>query len=191
MLAFKKRIFVNTCVLMIAFVGSYEKINAQKNTENNITIDDGLINNEVTAIHQDRYGFIWFGTRGGLNKYNGYEFNTIRAVPGSSNNLSNQAVEVIAESKNTLWIGNKTGGLNSYDILTDSITHYNPPVSVKIQEIKSLLVTHSGDLFIGALHGLYILRKGKFIVVDNSLTVTALAQGANKEIWVGSGFGLL
>jgi signal transduction histidine kinase/ligand-binding sensor domain-containing protein/DNA-binding response OmpR family regulator len=162
----------------------------QVSVENNITIDNGLINNEVTAIHQDRYGFIWFGTRGGLNKYNGYEFNTIRSVPGSSNNLPNQAVEVIAESGNLLWIGNKTGGLNSYDILTDSITHYNPPAAVKIQEIKSLLVTKSGDLFIGALHGLYILRKGIFVTVDNRLTVSSLARDSADGIWVGTVFGL-
>lgn len=190
MLAVENKTFVKIFVFLMALLCHVGKIAAQSNAENNITIDDGLINNEITAIHQDAYGFIWLGTRGGLNKYNGYEFTTIRATPGSTNNLHSQAVEVIAESKNILWIGNKTGGLNRYDILTDSITHYNPPATVKIHEIKSLLVTKSGDLFIGALHGLYILRKGKFLIVDNALTVTALAQDDQEGIWVGSTFGL-
>ncbi|MDE3184365.1 MAG: response regulator [Bacteroidota bacterium] len=163
---------------------------SQLNAENNITTDNGLINNEVTAIHQDRFGFIWFGTRGGLNKYNGYDFNTIRSNPGSSNNLSNQAVEVIAEYRNTLWIGNKTGGLNSFDFLTDSITHYDPPKSVKIQEIKALLAEKNGNLFIGALHGLYIFRDGKFSIVNDKLTVYAIAEDKKGRIWVGSGIGL-
>ncbi|MDE3235113.1 MAG: hypothetical protein KGO81_04085, partial [Bacteroidota bacterium] len=162
----------------------------QTTVENNITIDNGLINNEVTAIHQDAYGFIWFGTRGGLNKYNGYDFNTLRSTPSSINNLSNQAVEVIAEYKNTLWIGNKIGGLNSYDILSDSITHYNSSGVIKIQEIKSLLVNKSGELFIGALHGLYILKNGKFTIVDKTLTINALSEDTKGNIWVGTNFGL-
>lgn len=163
---------------------------AQTSIENNITIDNGLINNEVTAIHQDAYGFLWFGTRGGLNKYNGYDVNTLRSTPGSVNNLSNQAVEVIAEYKNTLWIGNKIGGLNSYNLLSDSITHYNSTDVIKIQEIKSLLVDSAGTLYIGALHGFYILKDGKFTVVDNHHIINALAQDAQGRIWVGASIGL-
>ncbi|MBI1342307.1 MAG: response regulator [Terrimonas sp.] len=185
-----KRGGINIAIVMVAMLGYTLNSLAQTNIENNITIDDGLINNEVTAIHQDRYGFIWFGTRGGLNKYNGYDFNVIRSDPGSLNNLSNQAVEVIAEYKNTLWIGNKTGGLNSYDFLSDSITHYRPADSVRIQEIKSLLADKSGNLFIGALHGLYLLKGGEFITIDKNLTVNALAEDDNGSIWVGSTFGL-
>jgi signal transduction histidine kinase/ligand-binding sensor domain-containing protein/DNA-binding response OmpR family regulator len=158
--------------------------------QDHITIDDGLINNEVTAIHQDAYGFIWIGTRGGLNKYNGYDFSTIRSVPGSVNNLSNQAVEVMAESGNTLWIGNKTGGLNSYDFITETIRHYTPPDSVKIQEIKSLLVDPSGRLYIGSLHGLYVLYNDHFYTIDNRLTVNALARDAQGNIWAGTVNGL-
>lgn len=158
--------------------------------QTNITIESGLINNEVTAIHQDSYGFMWFGTRGGLNRYNGYDFNIIRSNPGSRNNLSNQAVEVIAEHEHTLWIGNKTGGLNSYDLRSDSITHYNPPDSIKIQEIKSLLTNKNGDLFIGCLHGLYLLRGGQFYIIDKQLTVNALALDEEGDLWIGAVTGL-
>ena len=185
----KTPIFVFSIFFLLGLL-QYGSSFSQLNAENNITTDNGLINNEVTAIHQDRFGFIWFGTRGGLNKYNGYDFNTIRSNPGSSNNLSNQAVEVIAEYRNTLWIGNKTGGLNSFDFLTDSITHYDPPKSVKIQEIKALLADKNGNLFIGALHGLYIFRDGKFSIVNDKLTVYAIAEDKKGRIWVGSGIGL-
>lgn len=168
----------------------FQLVSAQINAENNITIDDGLINNEVTAIHQDKYGFMWFGTRGGLNKYNGYDFNTIRSKPSSTNNLTNQAVEAIAEYKNILWIGNKAGGLNSYDFLTDSIQHYTPPKTVKIQEIKALLANEDGTLFIGAIHGLYTFKNGKFKIVNDKTSVYAIAKDAKGQIWVGSGAGL-
>jgi signal transduction histidine kinase/ligand-binding sensor domain-containing protein/DNA-binding response OmpR family regulator len=177
-------------LFIVAFCTFFVSAYPQTTKENNITIDDGLINNEVTAIHQDKYGFIWFATRGGLNKYDGYEFKTISSAPNSFNSFSNQAVEVIAESNDILWIGNKTGGLSKYDIRTTAIRHYNPPNNIKIQEIRTLLVSHSGDLFIGSLHGLYILRNEHFIAVDNSLTVSALVQDSTGTIWVGSVYGL-
>ncbi len=190
MLHRKKKEGVSIGILMTALLIHCTCLTAQITVQNNITIDNGLINNEVTAIHQDAYGFIWFGTRGGLNKYNGYDFTTIRSAPASVNNLSNQAVEVIAEYRNTLWIGNKTGGLNSYDFLSDSIRHYNPPDSVKVREIKSLMTDRSGALFIGSLHGLYILKDQQFFTIDNKLTVNALAQDEAGVIWVGTVTGL-
>ncbi|MDE3253253.1 MAG: hypothetical protein KGO92_10635, partial [Bacteroidota bacterium] len=186
----KKKENLRFCFCLIAFLCCHIPAPAQTVIQNNITIDDGLINNEVTAIHQDAYGFIWFGTRGGLNKYDGYTFNTLRSTPGAANNPTNQAVEVIAEYKNTLWIGNKTGGLSSYNILTDSITHYHPPADVKIQEIKTLLADNAGNIWIGSLHGLYIYRNGAFVTMDKNLTVNALVQDDQGGIWVGTVLGL-
>jgi len=185
----KLKNFWITCIAAFAFYPA-NTINAQISNHQNITINDGLVNNEVTAIYQDTYGFMWFGTRGGLNRYNGYDFSTLRSNPGSTNNLTNQAVEVITEYKNTLWIGNKVGGLNSYDILTDSITHYPSTATIKIQEIKSLLVNPKGDLYIGALHGFFFLQNKKISVIDNTITVFALAQDNKGMIWVGTNKGL-
>lgn len=176
-------------ILLLIFIDS--EIVAQINAENNITINNGLINNEVTSIHQDKYGFMWFGTRGGLNKYNSYDFSTIGSNPKSANYLANQAVEAIAEFKNMLWIGNKTGGLNSYNLLTDSITHYTPPKNVNIQEIKSLHVDQTGTLYIGAVRGFYLLRKGKFETIDQNVTVYSITQDKQGNIWAGTTMGLL
>lgn len=41
---------------------------------NRLTTDDGLSNNYVYDLLQDRYGFIWFATDDGLNRFDGYEF---------------------------------------------------------------------------------------------------------------------
>ena len=44
-----------------------------------VSTSDGLVNNEVTSIIQDKNGFIWFGTRGGLTAFDGYEMKLLNS----------------------------------------------------------------------------------------------------------------
>jgi len=71
---------------------------------------DGLSHNSVYAIHQDREGFMWFGTLDGLNRYDGYEFVIYRHDPTDSTSLSHNLVRTIFEDADgTLWIGTQDG----------------------------------------------------------------------------------
>ena len=89
-------------------------------------VRDGLSKNEVTSIIRDHDGFLWFGTRGGLNRYDGYEFVEFQPEPGLKNTLHNPSVERIYEdSRGYLWIGTKSGGLSRMDLETRSITGIN------------------------------------------------------------------
>ncbi|HEY6435388.1 MAG TPA: two-component regulator propeller domain-containing protein, partial [Ignavibacteriaceae bacterium] len=54
----------------------------------NLTTKNGLSNNKVNAILQDKIGFIWFGTEDGLNCFDGYEFKVFRNNPSDSNSIS-------------------------------------------------------------------------------------------------------
>ena len=40
-----------------------------------LSIAEGLPHNTINAITQDNHGFIWFGTRNGLCRYDGYNIN--------------------------------------------------------------------------------------------------------------------
>lgn len=179
-------------VLLLA--GGYSQAWGQNFAGSVLTIDQGLINNEVAAIHQDKYGFLWFGTRGGLNRYDGYEFKVIRSHPRSKNNLSNQAVECIYEGENNnLWIGTKSGGLDRYDMRYDTIYHHIPPEksNVNIQSIQSLLES-DGHLYIGALNGLYQynIRTKQYKCIQGKVKVSALAKKGKSGFWMGTNEGL-
>ncbi len=52
-----------------------------------ITINDGLSQGMVGAIAQDRHGFMWFGTKDGLNRYDGYTFSVFRHDVADTNSL--------------------------------------------------------------------------------------------------------
>jgi ligand-binding sensor domain-containing protein len=177
---------------LIVLILNSDNCFAQTNLEEPITINNGLINNEVTAIHQDKYGFLWLGTRGGLDRYDGYDFKLIGHNPQLKNTLTNQSVEVIAEDEfqDILWIGTKSGGLNSYNLLTDSVSSYHPPLNIKIQEIKCLSVDKFGTLFIGALNGFYCYKKGKFEIINDHQLTNAVKIDSKGRVWVGTSNGL-
>ena len=81
---------------------------------------DGLSNNQVTAIHRDAKGFMWFGTASGLNRYDGYEVKVYRNQSGNPNSLPDNYVAGIQEDRDgQLWI--RTGsGYSIYCPATDS-----------------------------------------------------------------------
>ncbi len=82
---------------------------------NRLSINDGLSQNLISAIHQDQYGSIWVGTKDGLNKYNGYSFRIFKHDPFDPYSLSDNFIKTIfCDSRGRLWVGTHSGGLNLY-----------------------------------------------------------------------------
>jgi ligand-binding sensor domain-containing protein len=80
-----------------------------------LTKKEGLSNNYVLDIYQDKYGFIWIGTLDGLNRYDAYDFEIFRHDPADSLSISGNLITSITEDiYGNLWIGTKNG-LNKYD----------------------------------------------------------------------------
>jgi signal transduction histidine kinase/ligand-binding sensor domain-containing protein/DNA-binding response OmpR family regulator len=73
-------------------------------------IEHGLSNNAVTSIYQDRYGFMWFGTYDGLNRYDGYKFKIFKNRLNDTTSLANNRILSIYEGPdNNLWVGTAQG----------------------------------------------------------------------------------
>ncbi len=82
----------------------------------NLTVTNGLSDNRVTCFHKDKKGFMWIGTRNGLNRYDGHSFKIYK--PSAGNSISNEVVNDIAEdSKGRIWVATMEG-LNIYDPAT-------------------------------------------------------------------------
>lgn len=83
------------------------------------TVENGLTQNSVTCLLQDRNGFIWVGTMDGLNRFDGYEFSHFKHQPGDSASLAAPYINCLFEDKTgRIWIGTDRGGvsiLNPYD----------------------------------------------------------------------------
>ncbi len=117
-----------------------------------LTNKDGLSQNTVFAIAQDRQGFMWFGTKVGLNRYDGYSFRTF------NKGLSEGFIRALREDpEGALWIGTYGGGLNRFDPVTETFTHYkndpDNPASLSDDDIRALIVDRSGSLWVGTRGG--------------------------------------
>jgi len=72
--------------------------------------DNGLPNNTVVASLQDRRGFMWFGTKEGLVRFDGFQFRTYLHNPSVSNSLLNNFISAINEDDDGwIWIGTPEG----------------------------------------------------------------------------------
>jgi signal transduction histidine kinase/ligand-binding sensor domain-containing protein/DNA-binding response OmpR family regulator len=80
-----------------------------------LTTEDGLSQNAVFAIFQDSRGFMWFGTKDGLNRYDGYSFTIYQHNPFDSTSISANYITALFEDRQgNLWIGTYDGGLNRF-----------------------------------------------------------------------------
>jgi ligand-binding sensor domain-containing protein len=76
----------------------------------------GLSSNDISCVYEDKKGFIWVGTRDGLNKFDGRVFKKFRNNPTDSNSLSSNNVNaIIQDAQGIFWIASKDGGLTRYD----------------------------------------------------------------------------
>ncbi len=74
-------------------------------TFRNFTTADGLSQTYVYCITQDAHGFIWAGTRDGLNRFDGYTFKQYHHIEGDSTSLPHDVVSAFAkDSKGNIWI---------------------------------------------------------------------------------------
>jgi signal transduction histidine kinase/ligand-binding sensor domain-containing protein len=75
-----------------------------------VSVADGLVSPTVNAVIQDSFGLIWVGTSNGLQKYDGYRFETFKNISGKPTSLQNNNVWALFEDSNhDIWVGNARG----------------------------------------------------------------------------------
>ena len=91
----------------------------------NLNTDDGLSNNIIHSIIQDKNGFLWIGTQDGLNRYDGYKFKVYKNDPDDSLSISfNRAGRIFEDNQGYIWILGKNTGVNKFDPKTEAFKLY-------------------------------------------------------------------
>lgn len=118
-----------------------------------ININDGLSQNAIFAILKDSRGFMWFGTKDGLNKYDGYNFVVYQHNPFDTTTISASYVTSIYEdSRGLIWVGTYDGGLNIFNRNNDIFRRINlgaDGISLrKVYEIKAIKEDADGNIWV-------------------------------------------
>jgi len=119
-----------------------------------LSSDDGLSQNFVSCIIQDQKGFMWFGTKDGLNRYDGHAFIVYQHDPFDTTTISDNFITALLEdTRGYIWVGTLNGGLNIFDRETETFhrIHYTSNVlkTSEVDEIKSLVEDSQGNIWFG------------------------------------------
>jgi signal transduction histidine kinase/ligand-binding sensor domain-containing protein/DNA-binding response OmpR family regulator len=162
---------------------------------------EGLSDPNVMCMMQDSRGFIWVGTRNGLNRYDGNHFTIFNSSPADSGGLSNAYIQkIIEDSKGNIWIAT-TQGLNKFDRNTNRFKQYtsdpNKPNGLSGKSISDIIEDRTGKLWIATNEGLNLFnpetnRFIRFSHAINDLTtvsdnnITCIFADSKGVIWVGT-----
>lgn len=103
-------------------VGAQDKLIDLKH----LTSQDGLSDNRITCMLRDKMGFMWFGTKDGLNRFDGRDFYVFRNEAHDSTSLGSNNITCLAtDDDSLLWIGTSTAGFCSYDFRTQKFRRFD------------------------------------------------------------------
>lgn len=121
-----------------------------------LNVQSGLSQNTVNAILQDRQGYMWFGTKDGLNRYDGSRFRIFKHSPEEGGLSSNFITALCEDRDGNIWIGTYFGGVNYYSPSFASFEKYYPEdgrddlLGKRVREIRE---DARGVLWIGTEDG--------------------------------------
>ncbi|MDB5143120.1 MAG: integral rane sensor signal transduction histidine kinase [Mucilaginibacter sp.] len=150
--------------------------------------DDGLVHNSVTSIIQDSKGLMWIGTRGGLNRFDGYTFKNYKNKEDKFGNIGNNIITTIAEDKKgMLWIG--TGkGIFKYDPYKEVFI----PLEIAPQVYTSHLVVDSeNNLWFLANTTLYKYDQRGKKIENLKIQASCITIDRSMNLWVGNDDGVI
>ena len=111
----------------------------------------------INDLCQDREGSLWVATDYGLNRFDGYNFQTFLHHPSDSTSLTdNMIICLMADCQGRLWVGTRLG-LDRFDAATETFVHYSFPDGLT-PHVSVLLQLRDGRLLVGtAGYGIYVL----------------------------------
>ncbi|WP_026729571.1 hybrid sensor histidine kinase/response regulator transcription factor [Flavobacterium denitrificans] len=168
------------------FLFSINFIQAQEYYFKHFRVEEGLSNNTVIASTQDEDGFMWFGTKDGLNRFDGYRFKTYRSQSDPIRSLGSNYIQSIHAFNGIIWVGTDKG-LYQYSKKTDQFTVLNEAINDRINDINH---DKKGNIWFVSGNILYKYspsnKETKTFNPNKFFITTSISKDENGEIWASS-----
>ncbi|MFA9392140.1 MAG: two-component regulator propeller domain-containing protein [Prolixibacteraceae bacterium] len=113
-----------TLTTLLMFVFSVHVI-AQRLNFDHLTIEDGLANNSVRTVFQDKEGYLWFGTLNGLSRYDGQQFKTFAYQLSDSTSIGNNKIrEIFQDGLGYIWVTTYDNNVHRFDPANENFINF-------------------------------------------------------------------
>jgi len=177
----KKGLLFLIFILQVSFV-----VRSQEYYLKHFQVEDGLSHNSVICSLQDKDGFLWFGTKDGLNRFDGYNYKLYRNESLNNASIGSNFIQAIYEHQNFLWVGTDNG-LYKFDKDQDKFTLLSITKNQSIQDIESDIDGNIWFIAGGTLYK-YEVDTNKYVVFDPADFFDALSitKSPDNTLWIAS-----
>jgi signal transduction histidine kinase/ligand-binding sensor domain-containing protein len=182
-----KKLFILLCLLFPANL-----LLAQPYYFRHYQVENGLSNNTAFCSVQDGNGFMWFGTKDGLNRFDGYSFKTYRHDPDKAGSLGNDLIYALHHDQDqTLWVGTNDG-VYRYSPSKESFSIIKETKGMRIIDLAS---DQNGNLWILSSFKIYLYHKStkkmRLFSTNAPFDASLVTVLKNGSVWISTGRGTL
>ncbi|MGQ7947282.1 hybrid sensor histidine kinase/response regulator transcription factor [Flavobacterium sp. WC2509] len=184
-------LFLVICFWSLFFSTSKSLAQTKPILFNHLDVTNGLSSNSVLSINQDSTGYIWLGTKYGLNRFDGRIFKVFKKDPKNKTSISSNGFirKLVLDNNNNMWVA--SSGLDLYhseDNSFESVIPQGEDVLKVLQDVK-------GNLWIGSITQLKFKAANtkKIIpisIAKSGIEISELFEDNEHHIWVGTSAGL-
>lgn len=175
-------------LLIVCLVAIQNMYGQQEYYFRHYQVENGLSHNTVMCSLQDEKGFIWMGTKDGLNRFDGNAFKVFRHNEEDTTSIGNDYIRCLYLDKTgRIFVGTQRG-LYQYHPVTES---FSPITSSGSKSIKEVCVDKAGNIWYIAEGTLICQQSNKVVVYDNAryFAPTAICITKDGNLWVSSSDG--
>ncbi len=190
--------------ILFFFFSFFQPILSQQYLFKQYGVEDGLSQNTVWSILQDSRGFLWFGTKDGLNRFDGKTFKTFRHVKGDPTSIGNNFIHSLWEDENKMiWVGTEQG-IFIYNPENEEFKPFTKKVTNNVSIngiVSSITKDKRGNIWIASFFtGVFVYNPHKDLLQyfqhnssnPNSLSsnlVWTIYCDSKGDIWLGTHMG--
>jgi signal transduction histidine kinase/ligand-binding sensor domain-containing protein/DNA-binding NarL/FixJ family response regulator len=187
-----ERLFCYLGLLLIFCSGINSYSQERELLYDHFNISNGLISDNVYKILIDREGHVWIVTANGLQKYNGYEFETYTFSSANEGSLSSNFVEDIFEDRKGDLIVVLDDGIDVFNRLTNRFTNLIsdiPYIDIRRNEISRLasaVQDRSGSIWVNCNNQLVRINSDKtdFLIYQDDLKGRFVLNSDSTALWI-------